>query len=352
MTTRTTLRPANSAQAVAVAALVVEFSGDVAPTEFRIIPAGEFRSWDGRPTECAAWLCTKEDGERIIADVASAERNRVVDYEHATLHAQKTGAKAPAAGWFKSLEWRDGDKPGVWVVGADWTKLAAQEIADKAYRYISPVFSYDKQTGHVLQLLHAALTNHPGLDGLTDLAALAAELLLPANPPENSMTLLQKLLAAIGLQETATEAEALAAVANLKTNVATLTAQAVAPDPARFVPVATLSALQGEHASLQEKFVALQAEIDAGKLDQVIADGKAAGKLTPATEAWARDLGKKDLASLSAYLESAPVVCKPGSIQSDGQERVQGTAALSADQMKVCELLGVAPADFQQTLSA
>ena len=69
---------------------------------------------------------------------------------------------------------------------------------------------------------------------------------------------LKKLLAALGLAETTAEADALAAVATLKANadqVAELTAQvatlkAAAPDPAKFVPVDAVAALQAQVASL------------------------------------------------------------------------------------------------------
>jgi phage I-like protein len=47
-------------------------------------------------------------------------------------------------------------------------------IAGKEYRYLSPVFSYDKQTGEVLELHHVGLTNFPALDGMSALPALAA----------------------------------------------------------------------------------------------------------------------------------------------------------------------------------
>ena len=338
---------------LAIASLGVELAvGGEAAANFRILPAGEFRSWDGRPVECAAWVCTEADGRRIVAELLARQSPRVIDYEHATLRAKQDGTKAPAAGWFKNAEWR---ADGVWLLGVDWTALAAQEIADKAYRFVSPVFSYDPASGRVGSLLYAALTNDPGLDGLTDLAALAAELFLlpPTNPLENSMPeILKQLLAALGLQETATEAEALSAVASLKTNVASLSAQVAAPDPAKFVPIATLSALQGEHAQLQGRLAALSAEVTGGKLDKIVADGLATGKLTPATEAWARDLGKKDVAALSAFIAAAPVVVKPGETQTGGQGEGGKIAALSAEQKKVCELLGVSEAEYQKTLSA
>ena len=305
------------------------------------------------PNDIEGWVLTVEDGARLVAAAAARQSDRVIDYEHATLHAKAGGGKAPAAGWFRELEWR---RDGLWAIGVKWTAQAAAHIAAREYRYLSPVFSFDEETGRVLNLLHASLTNDPGLDGLTDLAALAAELF--ASPPhkqEQSMPeTLKKLLAALGLQETATEPEALAAVAALKTNVASLSAQISAtPDPAKYVPIAALSALQSEHADAKGKLAALTAEIAGGKVAQLVADGLAAGKLTPATEAWAKSLGESNLAALTAYLDAAPVVIKPGETQSGGNKQAgTGVAALSADAKRVCQLLGVAEADYQSTLAA
>jgi hypothetical protein len=58
------------------------------------------------------------------------------------------------------------------------------------------------------------------------------------------------------------------------------------------VPIATLSALQAEHADLQGRLAALGAEVDGGKLGAG-RRGLTAGKLTPATEAWARSWARR-----------------------------------------------------------
>lgn len=335
---------------VAIAALRVELSSGLVPTDVRLIPAGEFRAVDGRPSDCPAWVMDAADGQRCVSAMAARDSASVIDYEHATLHAKRTGDKAPAAGWYQALEWRP---DGLWAVRIDWTALAAAHIAAREYRYISPVFAYDKASGHVQQLLHAALTNDPGLDGLTDLAALAASLFSPSTDSQGIAMndLLKKLLAALGLQDTATESEALAALAGLKSNVATLSAQVAHPDPARFVPIATLSALQAEHADLQGRLAALGAEVDGGKLDKIIVEALTAGKLTPATEVWARSYGKKDLAGLSAFIAAAAVAVKPGETQTGGQA-AGGDGALSATELAVCGAMGLNPDDYRKTARA
>ncbi|WP_258237666.1 phage protease [Pseudomonas sp. Q2-TVG4-2] len=56
-------------------------------------------------------------------------------------------------------------------------------IAGKEYRYLSPVFSYDKRTGEVLELHHVGLTNFPALDGMNSLPTLAAARFNVASTP-------------------------------------------------------------------------------------------------------------------------------------------------------------------------
>ncbi|MBJ5275993.1 hypothetical protein JGG07_24830, partial [Salmonella enterica subsp. enterica serovar London] len=98
----------------------------------------------------------------------------VLDYEHQTLRAAKNGLPAPAAAFFKKLEWRDGE--GLFAIDVEWTAAAAAMVEAKEYRFISPVFSYDK-TGQVLELLNAALTNTPAVDGMEEVLLAAASLM-------------------------------------------------------------------------------------------------------------------------------------------------------------------------------
>ncbi|MQY50758.1 phage protease [Rhodocyclus gracilis] len=90
-----------------------------AAADFRLLPAGEFRARDGRPAEIPAWRMDATIAAALINQVAATGVDFVIDYEHQTLLAEKNGQPAPAAGWFKALEWREGD--GLYVVGAKWT---------------------------------------------------------------------------------------------------------------------------------------------------------------------------------------------------------------------------------------
>lgn len=308
--------PISVSIAALAAALPVGEGAPAAPAEFRLLPLGRFRTADGsgRPEGVAAgWLLDAAAAQAVADEFNARADARVIDYEHQTLSAENNGQPAPAAGWIGRLEAR---ADGLYAVGVEWTARAAAMIAAREYRYISPVFVSDKRSGRVLRVLHAALTNFAGLDGLTDLSALAARF-FPAHQEEP----MKDLLKALGLPETATEAEALAALAALKSahqgELSALRAQA--PDPAQYVSIATLTAVRGELAAAAAELAALKAKDRDAEVNKVVTEALAAGKLTPATEAWARDLGKSDLAKLTAYVAAAPVVVAPGQSQTGGQ---------------------------------
>lgn len=144
---------------------------DIARREVRLLPAGVFRANDGRPAGLPGWKIDQTIASQIIADMANRD-DLVIDFEHQTLHTQKNGQPAPAAGWFKQLVWREGQ--GLFAVDVKWTDKARAMLAAGEYRFISPVFSYNAVTGAVERLLSAGLTNNPGLTGLADLATIAA----------------------------------------------------------------------------------------------------------------------------------------------------------------------------------
>lgn len=327
-----------------VAALSVSLTAGAAPSEIRLLPAGRFKAADGsgRPAGIAAgWLLDAAGASRLVAAAAARQSDYVIDFEHQTLNAAANGQPAPAAGWYRRLEWREGD--GLYAVDVRWTARAAAMIADGEYRYLSPVFAY-ADDGAVLALGPAALTNNPGLDGLTDLSRAAMSALFSQ---EDSP--MKELLKALGLPETATEAEAIAALAALRSShTAALTAASqAAPDPAKFVEVATLTAVRGELATATAELATFKAERQAGEVDQVVSAALAAGKLTPATETWARALGKSDLAALRAYVEAAPVIAKPGTTQTGGAGKGGAGNSQSTDvDVAVMKALGLTAEQF------
>lgn len=141
--------------------------------EVQLLPAGHFNAIDGRPKDAKRWYIDKAIARKLIQKIAGRKNALVIDYEHQTLSAMKSGQPAPAAGWFKKLVWREGK--GLFAVDVEWTKKARRFIQAKEYRYLSPVLQYDKTTGAILNILNAAITNFPAIDGMNTLAALNAQ---------------------------------------------------------------------------------------------------------------------------------------------------------------------------------
>lgn len=145
-----------------------------APTTFRILPAGMFRATDGRPATLPGWKVDAQIAAQLIAAIHAQANDLVIDYEHQSTQSPANGQPAPAAGWFKRLEWREGD--GLYVMDARWTERARAMIEAGEYRYLSPVFQFDGATGAVTRLHSLALTNTPALNGLVDLSRPTASL--------------------------------------------------------------------------------------------------------------------------------------------------------------------------------
>ena len=359
-------RPA--AGAVAVAACLFDAAGlqdaGAAPAGrvlMQITPAGDFGPSDGREMDVPAWRVDADIAARVIAAHNPAQP-LVIDYEHQTLHAESNGQPAPAAGWIHALRWIDGR--GLFAE-AELTPRARQQVADGEYRYFSPVIQYERATGAVQRLLMGALTNNPAIHGMqaVGLTAAATARFNPTHPQETDVTLLQKLLAALGLPADTTEEAALAACAarraqadaaltglKLQTDAgadavtAACAAQvkpaAATPDPAQYVPVGVVQ-------ELQHSVAVLSAAANARAIDDLVMPALAEGRLLPTMEKWARDLGKDNLAALTAYLKDVPPIAALAGSQTNGQAPAGKDAnGLSADERAVAAACGLTPEQY------
>lgn len=324
-----------------------------ASREIQLMPAGAFRARDGRPEGLPHWVLNADAAARVIARAAARQTPLVIDYEHQTLNADTSGHPAPAAAWFTTLEWREGD--GLYATDVEWTARASGFVEADEYRYLSPVFSYDPETGEVRELLMAAVTNNPAIDGIADLAA--ARFCLSGaedpDPHEEDSPVNEALLKLLGLKDGASDEQIEQAVAALTaklgqldekdTEIATLRAKATGqggaeaePDPAKYVPVEVV-------AQLRDQVTALSAQMQGGEVERLVGQGLEDGRLLPAMEEWARGLGKKDVAALRSYLDSAQPIAALSGQQSGGQPPQGGGDGkrLSEEELAVCRQLGI-----------
>ncbi|MFO1417246.1 MAG: phage protease [Methylotetracoccus sp.] len=290
--------------------------------EIQIFPAGEFGEAATPLKGTGPWRIDAAAAATLIARDAPRRKDMVIDYEHQTLLSRENGRPAPAAGWITpvSLEWRD---DGLYAVGVRWTPRARSMIAGDEYRYLSPVFLHD-EAGTAVQLVNVALTNQPAIDELRPVVLAAASRSIPINPETTPM--LKAVRDLLGLTaENPTDAEidaACAAAAARLTDAETKLAAASAtrPDPARFVEVSVMQALQTEFAALKTQI----AEKEVGELVEVALSD---GRLLPAQETWARELGARDLASLQTYLGATPKIAALTGSQTRGKPPVPAVDA-------------------------
>ena len=317
----------------------------------QLLPYGKFRASDGRPTDVEAWYVTDTNGADVVA-LANNQRNPLpIDYEHQIIHSLKNGKEAPSAGW---MEYFYFTPQGIFA-DVRWTDKAADYIKNGEYRYISAVFAYDTD-GYVRKIFHAALTNTPALDGMEEaMVAASVNLLQEDNPMDKK--LLAALCALFALKADASEADitekvtALSAakgdspvdvldvyakLAEKEQSVAALSTQVSNPDPAKFVPVDQVVALQAD-------FNALKTSVEADKKEALITAALSQGKLAPALKDWAQSLSVE---ALSAYLEKAPAMAAlSGEPQAKGDPE-QKVAALSAAEQAAARALGMTEAEF------
>ena len=90
-------------------------------------------------------------------------------------------------------------------------------------------------------------------------------------------------------------------------------------------------------------------------LEAQIKPALADGRLLPALEGWARDLGKKDMAALTAYLGAAKPIAALTGTQTGGippATTATGDQQLRAEELAVCSAMGISPEAYRKAGAA
>lgn len=327
------------------AAHAVALEGN-APEWVQLLPAGTFAGRDGRGPYHIA------DVAQVIARTKEAAGDHLllpIDYGHALEQDGVVGSGAIAAAWIVDLEDRDQQLWGK----VEWTAAGARAVADKEFRFLSPVFYHDNE-GTVLWLARAGLTNRPNLrmaavhsttstegDDVPLRESVAAALGLAVNAEEEAVVAacsaaaegsraLARVAQAAGLQANATADEVVAAVAAAQT-----------PDPTRYVPRSQYDAVATELAAAQGE-----------QRERAVNEAVSAGKITPAQREWAISYHARDPRGFSAFVASAPTIVAQGSDHGGGGGGGGGGGVreLDDDAKAVCATLGISPEEFAANL--
>ena len=263
-------------------ALAFNFEGAAAPDWVQLTPAGpRVIGRDGR-----WWNLTDP---ATVAARFDPTKEPQIDIEHASEIKAPMGEPAPAVGWIKAIEVRDG---ALWG-RVEWTPAGAELVSTRAYRYLSPVFTFDYQTSEIGRIVSAGLTNTPNLE----MAALNTAEETPMD---------RAVLEALGLPAAATAVEAVVAINALRSERDTARNAAQTPDPARFVPAADHQLALNRIASFEAAETTRREADIAAAIDGAIA----AGKIAPASRDFhlAACRAEGGLDRFKSYIGAAPVI--------------------------------------------
>jgi phage I-like protein len=287
-----------------------------APDWVHLLPGGVMRGRDGRSYDLA------DPGGLILAFQANAI-DLPVDYEHQNDKPEaRLKGPVPAAGWIKELQSR---ADGIWG-RVEWTAQAAELIATKAYRFLSPSILYHPKTFEIMRLKGAGLVHSPNLY-LTALASQEAA--MPPADDTATADLAATLAALLGLPSDTSPADL------LKKLKAALGAP---PDPAKFMPVAAVQEMLQTRLAERtfETDARIKAKVESAARDHYITNGM---------KDWALALCRSDEAAFDDFCaRSGPTFAylfKPagGRREAVAPERRN----LSDLETAICEQLGLKP---------
>jgi phage I-like protein len=315
------VRAMNNACTLHLTPVELATSGKAAPEWVQLTPRGPMlAATDGRMHRLSR-------PEQVIAAFKQRGHPLPIDVEHATHVRAPQGLDAPAYGWVREIELRDG---ALWG-RVEWNEQGAAWVTSKAYKFLSVGYSVEDDTGEITQLLSVGLTNTPGFK-MPELAKMG-------DTQEND-TMDKAVLDALGLSSDATAATVVAKIKDLKMEVQTASARA--PDPEVWVAKAQLD-------TANAKITALEAA-ETARAEKVIADavdaGVEAGKIAPAAKdgylAMAKAVGVE---AFTATVEQMPVIVG-GASALDKKDPGKKTGALTAEEVEVARATGMTLADF------
>ena len=306
-----------------------------APEWIELVPAGAvMRGHDGR-----SWA--NPDPAGVIAATLASNRPMPLDREHATQLKGGKGEEAPAAGWVEGLELRDG---AIWG-RVDWTPRGKAQVGEREYRFVSPVFEYERAPpNRVLRLRGGGLTNDPNLH----LTALNRAVDLDPKQ-ENDVAFTDQVREALGLPATADEAAILAAA-----RTATATCRA-GPDLTAYAPRAELATALNRAATAETALATREAADRETAIEAVLDKAQAEGKLTPASRPQALAMCKAEggLERFEAFAKTLPrltgeqtrAATKPPAANA-------GPHDLTDVELATCRALSLDPAEFAKAKKA
>ncbi|ASE39351.1 phage protease [Brevundimonas vesicularis] len=306
-----------------------------APEWIELIPPGfDVQGRDGR-----AWI--NPDPEGVVAATTARSLPLPLDWEHATETRAPQGLDAPAAGWIEEVAQREGGS--IWG-RVDWTLRGRAMVEAKEYRFVSPVFAYDKVTGVIRRLISVGLTNTPNLlltalnrhsdDEGTD---------QPNREQEQPLSIAQRLAPVLGLAANATDDQIVSAVTEAK-------AANRSVDLSSYAPRADLDAAVNRANAAEAALKAKTDEDHARAIDAALAAAQDAGKIIPASvdDYRAMCTAEGGLDRFNNLVKTMPVIAGAAESRASNKAESANTGSeLTDEERAVCRALGQDEATFK-----
>jgi len=338
---------------------VAPADGAPVPTRIHLLPPSGFTGRDGRGPYYYTFA------ELALAFEAYG-MPLAIDYEHQSIGAGDKLGATPAAGWIVAIE---ADELGVWGM-VEWTSAASAFIAAREYRFISPVFEFYVETGRVLQLTGAGLTNMPNLHLVSLNTKSAAPGAFTSQLPTTGISthMREQLITHLKLAADATDADILAAVtasteaaAHAKTAAEAVGAADVAgivtaaqskfgTDLSTYVAKTDFEAMSVRATTAESALATHTAAAHKTAVAAAVAKATADNLLTPASASHVQEAyADKPLESLTAYISTLVPVLGKGTTE-QGAHR-SGDVELTESQKAMCAVSGISEDAFRAELA-
>ncbi|MDZ7703637.1 MAG: phage protease [Trueperaceae bacterium] len=264
----------------------VAWVDDEPPREFRLFKYGTIDSTKG------SFLFDALSAEMIMQQDASYGNLRSADYEHQAL-AQPV-VRAPAAAWYRLALKED----GLYAVDIEWTPRAFEYLVAKEYRYFSPAFFYEKDTGRIVDYFNFGLTNTPSMHDIPVLLSQQGEASTQDDVPstERTQDMDNQVLSALGLQPDASRDDAVSVIESQRSELAALRQEAT-----------QLRSDAAEVAALRQQVAEMQRAENDARVEALFKQALSEGKIVPAEvaaykAALANDAGQIEAGRLEPLL--------------------------------------------------
>jgi phage I-like protein len=321
----------------------LNFEGTEPPKRICLVPAGKtIAGRDGR-----AW---KNPNPRALAERSLARLPKLpIDINHSTDLAAPKGGESPAAGWITSL---NADATGAIYGDVEWTPRGEAAMTNKEYGFISPVF-FSNSAGEINSILRAGLTNSPNLG----LPALNSE---QKNNNDMEVPMKKELCAALGLPETATDTELIAAVTTVaaqKQKVEMNAAQGAGNtvDLAVYAPRAEVNAALTRAVAAEQQLVELNAAALKKEAEGEVDAAIKAGKIPPKLKGWYVDTcsTKEGVEKFKAVVADMPALID-GKVQvpDTPPPAAAGNVSLNSEDAAMVKAMGYTTEEYKKIMEA